>query len=90
MIIGIVLALGTGAFAQLSTGNFSDFPRGDTLSRIATTNRSDTVENAKKKEVPKVTIVKRNFSYREELGVALGMMAFIALLMTANQSLNPD
>jgi hypothetical protein len=37
----------------------------------------------------KLTVVRHNFKYREQIGLALGMMAFIALIMTSTQSWNP-
>lgn len=35
-------------------------------------------------------VVKRTHRYRRQVGLALAMMAFVAVMMTAAQSLNPD
>ncbi|MBD3317641.1 MAG: hypothetical protein GF344_17770 [Chitinivibrionales bacterium] len=38
----------------------------------------------------KLKVVERNFSYRRQVGMALGMMAFLALIFTTTQGWNPD
>jgi hypothetical protein len=65
----------------------------DTLS----SNRSpaaiiDTIDRRQEAPKPpaKVKIIKRQSNYREQVGLALGMMAFIAFIMTATQTWNPD
>ncbi len=42
------------------------------------------------KKTEKINIVRRNFKYRYQVGTALGMMAFIAFILTTAQSWNPD
>jgi hypothetical protein len=37
----------------------------------------------------KLVVVKRDFNYREQIGIALAMMAFVALMMTTTQTFNP-
>jgi hypothetical protein len=38
----------------------------------------------------KLRIVKRDYNHRRQVGVALGMMAFIGLILTSVQNWNPD
>jgi len=42
------------------------------------------------KKTEKINIVRHNFKYRYQVGTALGMMAFIAFILTTAQSWNPD
>jgi hypothetical protein len=37
----------------------------------------------------KLKIVRRNYEYRRQLGMALAMMAFVALIFTSTQNWNP-
>lgn len=39
--------------------------------------------------VRKIKLVKRKYNYRQQIGLAVGMMAFIAIVMTTAQTLNP-
>lgn len=39
--------------------------------------------------VKKIKLRKRKFNYRQQVVLAVGMMAFIAIMMTTAQSLNP-
>jgi hypothetical protein len=39
--------------------------------------------------VRKIKLRKREYNYRQQIGLALGMMAFIAIMMTTAQTLNP-
>ena len=39
--------------------------------------------------VEKIKLRKRHFNYRQQVGLAVGMMAFIVVMMTTAQSLNP-
>jgi hypothetical protein len=38
----------------------------------------------------KLDVVDRDFRYRRQVGMALGMMAFLALIFTTTQNWNPD
>ena len=40
--------------------------------------------------IRKIPVVRHRFKYREQVGTALGMMAFIAIILTTVQSWNPD
>ena len=42
------------------------------------------------KKIEKIKIVRRDFKYRYQVRTALGMMAFIAIVLTTAQSWNPD
>jgi hypothetical protein len=37
----------------------------------------------------RIQVVRRQFKYREQVGYALAMMLFIAIIMTSSQSWNP-
>ena len=37
-----------------------------------------------------IKVVKRRFKYKRQVGLALGMMAFVALMMTSAQTWNPE
>jgi hypothetical protein len=37
----------------------------------------------------KLVVVKRDFKYREQIGIALAMMAFVVLMMTTSETFNP-
>lgn len=50
----------------------------------------DSFEADSTKKIEKIEVVRRKFKYREQVGTALGMMAFIALILTTVQSWNPD
>jgi len=49
---------------------------------------ADYVQSARGPKKPK--IIRRNYNYREQLGLALGMMAFVAVIFTTVQNWNPD
>ncbi|MBD3319886.1 MAG: hypothetical protein GF350_02205 [Chitinivibrionales bacterium] len=40
-------------------------------------------------EKKKLKIVKREFNFKEQVGLAVGMMAFILIVMTTEQAWNP-
>lgn len=61
-----------------------DTTTGDTLALP----RMPSPEEEKKTE--KIHIVRRNFKYRRQIGTALAMMAFLAIVLTTVQSWNPD
>jgi len=42
------------------------------------------------KEVQKLEVVKREYDFRQQVGLALGMMAFLTFIMGVSQSWNPD
>ena len=50
----------------------------------------DSFEADSTKKIEKIKVVRRRFKYREQVGTALGMMAFIAIVLTTVQSWNPD
>ena len=39
--------------------------------------------------IRKIKLRKREYNYRQQIGLAVGMMAFIAIMMTTAQTLNP-
>jgi hypothetical protein len=50
----------------------------------------DTSEKeSEQSNVRKIKLVKRNYNYRQQIWLAIGMMAFVALMMTTAQTLNP-
>ncbi|HEX3020643.1 MAG TPA: hypothetical protein VHP36_10095 [Chitinispirillaceae bacterium] len=63
----------------------------DTLSNTAVTDTfpqpQQVAKPTEKKE--KTKLVKRNFNSRQQVGLGIGMMIFIAVIMTTAQSWNP-
>jgi hypothetical protein len=57
---------------------------------VVAPNQPDSLDAASPKKIEKIKVVRRKFKYREQVGVALGMMAFIALILTTVQSWNPE
>jgi hypothetical protein len=52
--------------------------------------RAGQVQGAQPQEkAPKIKLVKREFKYREQIFLALGMMAFVMVIMTLTENLNP-
>jgi hypothetical protein len=43
-----------------------------------------------KKGPKKLKLVQRGYSYRQQIGLAVGMMAFVAVIFTTSQNWNPD
>jgi hypothetical protein len=43
-----------------------------------------------KKGTQKLKLVRRGYNYREQLGLAMGMMAFVAVIILTSQNWNPD
>jgi len=70
---------------------------GDT-DTVAVSDTTDTLEGAdttglfgQPKAGPnKLKIIQRVYNYREQLGLALGMMAFVLVIFTTTQNWNPD
>jgi hypothetical protein len=52
--------------------------------------KTDTLATDTTKQIEKIKVVRRRFKYREQVGTALGMMAFIAIILTTVQSWNPE
>ena len=57
---------------------------------VVAPNQQDSLDAAATKKIEKIKVVRRKFKYREQIGVALGMMAFIAIILTTVQSWNPE
>jgi len=52
--------------------------------------RAGVVRGAQPQEkAPTIKLVKRDFKYREQIFLALGMMAFVMVIMTLTENLNP-
>ena len=52
--------------------------------------KTDTLATDTTKQIEKIKIVRHRFKYREQVGTALGMMAFIAIILTTVQTWNPE
>jgi len=50
--------------------------------------RSATIEN-EKPSARKITLTKRKYNYKQQIILAVGMMVFVALMMTTAQNWNP-
>ncbi|MBN1576954.1 MAG: hypothetical protein JW913_10405 [Chitinispirillaceae bacterium] len=53
-----------------------------------TTVQSET-EASTKSSIRKIPLTKRRYNYRQQIVLAIGMMAFIAIIMTSAQTWNP-
>ena len=60
------------------------------IERPDTLFKADTLVTDTTKQIEKIKVVRRRFKYREQVGTALGMMAFIAIILTTVQSWNPE
>ena len=58
--------------------------------RADTLFKTDTLATDTTQQIEKIKVVRRRFKYREQVGTALGMMAFIAIILTTVQSWNPE
>jgi len=79
-------------YGVLSAGNEADSTFSDTLHHTHT--RSDSLphphqltKKAAKQE--KMDLVKRSFNHKQQVFLGIGMMAFVAIIMTTAQSWNP-
>lgn len=88
-ILFIIVAMTLFIFSKLSAEPGYDVP--DTLSdSTGVSALSDTLA-ADSTGVRKVEIVKRDFSYREQVGTALAIMAFVVLVIFGTtQNWNPS
>ncbi len=63
---------------------------------VTVAEKADSLSVQPKPEIPeeekieKIGVVRHEFKYRQQVGTALGMMAFIAIILTSVQSWNPD
>ncbi|MBN1307405.1 MAG: hypothetical protein JXA18_05775 [Chitinispirillaceae bacterium] len=46
-------------------------------------------ETSKRSSARKISLIKRQYNYRQQIILAIGMMAFVAIIMTSAQSWNP-
>lgn len=76
--------------AFTETGVPADTAFSDTTVLSPDTAFADTGKLVIEEGVQRLKIRRRDYDYRKQLGYALGMMAFIALILTSSQSLNPD
>jgi hypothetical protein len=92
IIIMIAIAFaGSTAFAQFSQpfGSGSN-PYTDSLSMPQQKIDTVTAEaRPRPQQEEKIKLVKRTFDYKRQIGLALGMMAFVLIMMTATENLNP-
>jgi hypothetical protein len=72
---------------SLRTG-FDQFVTGDSLPSASRNTGNANLQNAERIESFK--LIKRNIEYKEQLTVAVWMMAFIAVMFTTAQSWNPN
>ena len=82
---GILQAQDTTVSQTVNKDSLAVVEMPDTLSSTP-----DSFEADSTKKIEKIEVVRRKFKYREQVGTALGMMAFIALILTTVQSWNPD
>ncbi len=66
------------------------------MDSVTVAEKADSLSVLPKPEIPeeekieKIDVVRHEFKYRQQVGTALGMMAFIVIILTSVQSWNPD
>lgn len=93
----LVAALGAGALAQAPSAQLPYPAMGEWSDSLLTDPGADTTvagaDSAGAKgsapALSKIDVVRRDFTYRRQVGMALGMMAFLALIFTTTQNWNP-
>ncbi|MBD3393227.1 MAG: hypothetical protein GF418_13980 [Chitinivibrionales bacterium] len=77
----------------------TDFPALDitpdtTVARVDTTTDSlpaaSELDQDKQRGPQKLKLIRRTYNYRQQLGLALAMMGFVAIIFTSVQNWNPD
>ncbi len=86
VIIGVVCSL-IPAKAQEYEDRSSDLP--DSAAVVAA-GLPDSLDAGTPGKIEKIKVVRRKFRYGEQVGAALGMMAFLAIIFTTAQQWNPD
>lgn len=71
--------------AHLPDSAIADTAAADTVSRL-----QGDADPAAKSGVKKISLIKRNYRYRQQVFLATGMMAFVAVMMLTSQSWNPE
>ena len=87
MIVGIFCAVASG---QGYGATHMAIPGTDSTYAPVDSSKTTTQDSLRLKSARKLTVVKREFSYAQQIGIALGFMAFIAFMMTTAQSWNPQ
>lgn len=90
MLILVILFSGfvVGAYSKEFKFDVDDTTTQKTVFDTIYTNEKDSIPQAAAPR--KLKIVKRHFKYKEQIGLAVGMMAFILVVMTTAQAWNPD
>jgi hypothetical protein len=63
---------------------------GDTGYAVIDSTKGTVQDSLRRKTARKLTVVKRDFNYRQQIGLALALMACIAFMMTSAQAWNPQ
>ena len=95
---GCILAAAVPALAQYEDGSLMPLDVGAEADTLAVADTADTVQPppdttsfAQADTGPKkLKIIRRAYNYREQLGLALGMMAFVLVIFTTAQNWNPE
>ncbi len=62
----------------------------DTVGRSFPVEKESVTAQSSRKATPSsVPLIKRSFNYKQQVILALGMMAFVAIIMTTSQNWNP-
>ena len=86
LFISIILIIAAHSSAQSSNSSFERFTVGDSIAPAAI----DTAAIAKKAVNADLKIVKRSINYDEQITLAVGMLAFVAIILTTTQAWNPN
>jgi len=52
--------------------------------------KKEPVKEPEQQSVKKIKLIKRDYNYHREFALAIGMMAFIAVIMASSQNWNPN
>jgi hypothetical protein len=74
--------------AQLLNNDLGTASR-DTMYQSPDTSTAPKKDTLSAQSSTKLVVVKRDFKYREQIGIALAMMAFVAFMMTTSETFNP-
>jgi len=81
---------GQDSTATVDTVRTMPVSTGATYTPAEDTSRTPRLAEGKRQQVRKLRIIKRKVNYREQIFVALGVMAFVAVMMTTTQAWNPN
>ena len=87
IIFGACFVFAAGSVQDSSKTSFSNFVVGDSAHKAGALNAEKAAVSGQRLESFK--LIKRSLDYKEQMTIAIWMMAFIALMITTSQAWNP-